>query len=137
MATIAKTKVGTGNDASICDGFALFPSRPGQRALKLGWDKRGTIFSVNPSISVFKLRASADWTAMAGLCGPGYGWSADFQGSVGSSGLDLTNLQRQNSRPGSSSDSSSSWACPWPSPHSGKPWPAPTHRSLSIRWSGF
>ena len=27
---------------------------------------------------------------MAGLCGPGYGWSADFQGSVSSSGLDLT-----------------------------------------------
>lgn len=90
MATIAKTKVGTSNDASICDGFALFPSRPSQRALKLGWDKRGTIFSINPSISVFKLSASADWTAMAGLCGPGYGWSADFKGSVGSSGLDLT-----------------------------------------------
>jgi len=82
MSTIAKTRVGTSDDASICKGFALFPSVGTARAGVSLSDQTKNLLNKTPQILAWKFGVTFGYQFIFGVCGPAYGTAFDVAGTI-------------------------------------------------------
>jgi hypothetical protein len=89
MATIPSTVLGTSDPVDLCKGFALFPAIGNPRIGISVSDSTKPLFSVSPSLLVWKLNAQASFGIRFGICGPAYGFRLNAAGSTSGQNLSL------------------------------------------------
>ncbi|RYG46953.1 hypothetical protein EON79_08715 [bacterium] len=89
MATIAPTRVGTSDDASLCKGFAMFPALGNVNAAISVNDTTSTFFDTSVSLLLLRISARASAGIFLGSCGPAYGFNFLASGETDGNSLAL------------------------------------------------